>query len=207
MTVQERTKKIWSATIILVKKHILIELREIKKWLSRPKSQRQLGAVLLVVVILAVGYQISSSTADPLPSRIESKLTFSPFVLPKGTKNYTATNYSIISPEGTVQELKYLIQTKDGSTIWLSEYQQPPQFSEIPDYKDRFLTNINQQESVQTSNGIIYLGRLSHQSNKQVGIMIEKGLLVFMSPDQDMKQSQWRNLGDQLVIQKINKNY
>jgi hypothetical protein len=36
--------------------------------------------------------------------------------------------------------------------------------------------------------------------------MIEKGLLVLMSPSQDLDEAQWRNLGDQLEVQKIINN-
>ncbi len=92
----------------------------------------------------------------------------------------------------------------DGNTVTVSEYSQPPEFTEIPEYKNRFLSNvINQYDTVQTSNGTIYLGRATKQDKKQLALMIERGLLVFMSPDKDLANAQWRSIGDQFEIQKI----
>ncbi|MGB3945270.1 MAG: hypothetical protein WBK76_00315 [Candidatus Saccharimonadales bacterium] len=57
---------------------------------------------------------------------------------------------------------------------------------------------------MQSANGTIYLGRLSKQDNKQVGIMIERGLLVFFYPTTgDIDEVTWRKLGDALQVQKL----
>jgi hypothetical protein len=34
--------------------------------------------------------------------------------------------------------------------------------------------------------------------------MIERGLLVFMNPDKELSEAEWRSIGDQLEIQKVN---
>ena len=109
--------------------------------------------------------------------------------------------------ENNIDILSYSILIDAGPTIRVSEYPQPQEFTDIPEYKDRFLANVAQQYStVATSEGTIYLGRLARQANKQLGVMLEKGLIVFMSPDRDVTPEQWRALGDQLIIQKTN-NY
>jgi hypothetical protein len=150
----------------------------------------------------------SSAIRDtsPIPVTIREQLTFSPFILTDSTKKYTTSDYKFNTAENNIHILSYVIHTKT-ATITVSQYTQPSEFSEIPEYKDRFLSNvIKQYGTVQTSNGTIYLGRLPRQDNKQLALMIEKGLLVLMSPSQDMDEAQWRNLGDQLEVQKIINN-
>lgn len=160
-------------------------------------------AVLVVVALGVGGYLYFSRDNNPIPPALRSQLTFSPFVLPHGTENYSTTDYKIDTSEDKAQILSYLIHTKS-DTITVHEQSQPLEFTEIAEYKDRFLNNVAKQyDTVQTSNGIIYLGRLARQGDMQMGIMIERGLLVFMSPDKKLNASQWRNLGDQLEIQKV----
>ena len=164
---------------------------------------------LILVVVLLIGtglftYSRLAVDTDPLPTNLRAKLPFSPFVIPTDTKNYTTSNYQLLKPENNVQELEYQIHVPNGATVWLSEYTQPPQFTEINGYKDQFLTNVAQQyETVQTSNGTIYLGHLPRQNNKQIGIMLERGLIVFMNPSKELSQSQWHSLGERLTIQKL----
>jgi len=159
-------------------------------------------AVLSLAAIGVGGYLYFARDNNPIPPALRSKLTFSPFVLPKDTKGYTTTDYEFSLAEGNVQILSYLIHLPD-NTIKVSEYAQPPEFTEIPESKDRFLNNAKQYATVQTSNGTIYLGRFARQNDKQTGIIIERGLVVFMSPDIELSAPQWRALGDQLEIQKV----
>ena len=178
--------------------------------MSAKTSHLQYARQIIIWILAAIGlasigaggYLYFSRDDNPIPPALQSQLTFSPFVLPKDSKAYTTTDYEFSPAEGKVQILSYLIHLPD-NTIKVSEYVQPPEFTEIPESKDRFLNNAKQYATVQTSNGTIYLGRFALQNNKQIGIMIERGLLVFMSPDKELSEAQWRNLGDQLEIQKV----
>ena len=169
--------------------------------------------LLTSLIILAVGgasfgvYSYLNKDTNPIPSTLRKNLSFSPLVIQPGTKGYTTSDYRLTKTDNSIDILSYTIQTATGPTIQLSEYPQPQEFADIPEYKDRFLTNVAQQYStVATSGGTIYLGKLAKQNNKQLGVMLEKGLIVFMKPDKDVTPEQWRVLGDQLVIQKINNN-
>jgi UDP-galactopyranose mutase len=159
---------------------------------------------VLVGFILVAGsiatYRYATRVISPLPQNIQSELSFSPFII-EDSKKYSSESYKFSKVENNTQIFSYLIHIKDGTTISLSEYTQPPQFTEISEYKDRFLTNVAKQyATVPTSNGTIYLGRMEKQNNKQLAVMIEKGLLVFMAPDQEMNEAQWRALGDKLKL-------
>jgi hypothetical protein len=170
---------------------------------SWPKLAGLAVIVILVAVATVVIYRLLTAQSNPIPAALQKQLSFSPFVIPTGTKGYTTRNYKLSTVEGTTQLLTYSILTPANQTISLSEYTQPPQFNEIPNYKDQFLSGVAQQyDTVQTTNGSIDLGHLARSGNKPVAIMLERGLLVFMSPDKDMSNTQWHQLGDQLVIQR-----
>lgn len=167
--------------------------------------------LLTSLIVLALGgasfgiYSYLTRDLNPIPTTLRQNLTFSPLVIQSGTKGYTTSDYRVTKTETSINILSYTIQTGTSPAIHLSEYPQPQEFTDIPEYKDRFLTNVAQQYStVATSGGTIYLGRLARQNNKQLGVMLEKGLIIFMSPDKDVAPEQWRALGDQLTIQKTN---
>lgn len=180
--------------------------------MTKPKAKTYKNPLIKIIILTLCAITLIASgtgalllfTRDtsPIPAQIRSQLTFSPFVLPNNS-GYVTTDYKFNAAEDKVHILSYLVTSKD-VTVSVSEYTQPPEFTDIPEYKDRFLSNIAKQyDTVQTSNGAIYLGRQALQNNKQLGVMIERGLLVFMSPDKDLDSTQWRSLGDQLEIQKI----
>lgn len=160
--------------------------------------------IALIIAALAVGWFMFMPKPNPtLPSNIQSKLNFSPLIIPNSDK-YKSQNFSLEPTETEKQVLVYDLSTPDFS-ITISQYPQPPQFTDIPEYKDRFLSNIIKQTStVQSSSGVIYLGRQEKNNNHQLGVMMEKGLLIFMNPTNDLTESQWRLLADQFEIQKIN---
>lgn len=160
-------------------------------------------AVLVFAASLTAGYLYLSRDNNPIPDDIQRQLTFSPFVLPSNTADITTSDYAYTSAEDKVQVFTFVVQLPE-TKVAVSEYIQPPEFTDIAEYRERFLTNIAKQyATVPTSNGTIYLGRLSLQDNKQVGILLERGLLVFMNPDKELDEASWRELGDQLEIQKV----
>lgn len=173
----------------------------------RRRWPRIVGWILLVLLFVTSGlgiYLFATRSVNPVPKQLQDDLTFSPLVIPSNSKRYTTTDYKFAAAEDSVQILTYIIHTKEGVAVSVSEYPQPQQFTEIPEYKDRFLTNITKQyATVQTANGVIYLGRMPNQDNKQLGVLLERGLIVFMTPDKDMEQSQWRELGDEFTLQKM----
>lgn len=163
---------------------------------------RVVSGLVLVSAIIA-GYVYLNRDTSPIPDTIQRQLAFSPFILPKNAAGLTTSAYAYTTAEDRVRVFSFEVQLERG-TMTVSEYIQPPEFSDIPEYRERFLTNIAKQyATVPTANGTIYLGRLSLQNHKQVGILLEKGLLVFMNPDRDLDEATWRRVGDQLEIQKV----
>lgn len=161
------------------------------------------AALSVIAIVAVVNYGRLERDAARIPAPIRKELTFSPFVLPVESKGFKTTDYRLTNAENNTPLLSYVITSKDVQ-VTISEYPQPPQFTDIPEYKERFLSNvIKQYATVQTANGTIYLGRQEKQNNKQLAIMIERGLIVLMNPAKDLTDQQWRAIGEQLEIQKI----
>ena len=160
-------------------------------------------AFLIIAGVAAANYQYLERQASRIPATIRKELTFSPFVVTLDNKDYKVTDYKLAEVEKDVQLFSFIVHF-DGKEVTVSEYMQPPQFTEIPEFKQRFLDNATQQyATVQTANGTIYLGKQVKQGGKQIGIMLERGLVVMYNPSSELTQPEWRRLGDQFDIQKI----
>lgn len=165
-------------------------------------NNRVIGIAMALIVLTAAaafGYQYWQGRSQ-IPSAISSQLDFSPLILGR-SPDYKAESFKY-DPGNEV--LSYLVSGA-GLKVAVSEQVQPPQFTEVEGYKDRFLSNALQQyAAVQTSNGIVYLCRPPKNSGKQVAVMFEKGLLVLLTPEgNDLNERQWRQLVEQFVIKKI----
>ncbi len=166
-----------------------------------------LGALVLLATGALLYRYFTGPGPSPIPESISSKLTFSPLIIPKSNEDFATKSYKLGSENSdAVPVFSYIVTTADGKhSITVSEYTQPAEYSDIPEYKNQFLSNIAKQyATVQSSNGTIYLGRQSKQENKQLAIMLERGLLLFFAPTSgDVDDATWRKLGDALELQKI----
>lgn len=172
---------------------------------TRWPGWRVIILAVTAVIILAVGGAVGYYFATPhnssyIPESVKANLSFSPLVLPAQTAGYTTSDYKFNKAEDSTQILTYVIHTQDGANITVSQYEQPPQFNEIPEYKDRFLSNVAKQyDTVETPNGTVYLGRMAKQEDKQLAVMIEKGLLILMNPSKELSHDQWHDLASKLI--------
>lgn len=177
-------------------------MRKQKKRLLRLAGLAAVAFVIIAGVAFA-NYRYLERQAARIPASIRQDLTFSPFIVTLDNKAYKATDYKLAEVEEGVQLLSFVVHF-EGKSVIVSEYMQPPQFTEIPEFKQRFLDNvIKQYATVQSVNGTIYLGKQVKQNDKQLAIMLERGLIVMFNPEKELTQAEWRRLGDQFDIQKI----
>ena len=177
----------------------MIKVRKNPWRLARNGALIATASIVVVALILGLLWFLNRDT-NPVPQDIRPALTFSPLVIPTTNESITSTNFRLTRGEDDTQILSYTILFEETEVLF-SSYIQPPQFTEIPEYKDRFLTNIVLQNgTVPTANGTIYLGQLSKQDNQQIGVMLEYGLLVFMQPERPLDDTQWRRLGEAFEV-------
>lgn len=156
-----------------------------------------IGAV--VFGILALLWYLNRDV-NPVPQDIRQALTFSPLVVPSDNDRFETTSFRLSRGEDNTQIFEYILVV-DETRVHVASSVQPPQFTDIPEYRDRFLTNIVMQNTtIPTASGTLYVGQLPQQNNEPVGVLLESGLVVFMWPEKPLDESTWRSIGDALVV-------
>ena len=161
-------------------------------------------AALLVVLGVWLAYTLKPTT-HLLPDDISTRINFTPLVITSTNTAPTTDSYKLSTAEEGVLMLSFIIHLGGGRTVTVSEYPQPSQFNDVPDFKEKFLDNVIQKStSVSTAGGVIILGRMAKQDNKQMAVMLEKGLVVFLVPSTDLSEDEWRSIGDKLSLVSVN---
>ncbi len=162
-----------------------------------------LAGIAIAALLVAGGFtlaQVLKPKDNPIPASVSNQLDFTPLVVPANLDTIKTTDYKVSTVEDGTQLLSYIIHIDD-TTVTVSEYTQPSQFSDVTDFKDKFLENVIQKTtSISTASGTIILGQQAKQQNKQLAIMLERGLVVLMNPSKTLEQKQWRTIGDALDV-------
>ncbi len=166
--------------------------------------------VLLIAAFTVVVASITLATIlyvtrdrNPIPTDVRASLVFSPLTVPKDHASLSSTSYALSLSENGTQILTNKIIQND-TEILVSQYVQPSEFTDIPEYKDRFLTNVvRQQQVVQTSNGPAYIGSLERDNGSQIVVLLENGLIVLMKPSKPLEQSDWRRIIEALELRRV----
>lgn len=161
-----------------------------------------ISGLFLIVAGAFITY-IGTRPQHVVPTDIQQRLSFSPFVISPSSHIGRAADYKLNKTETGVQTLVYRLTVSDAD-VTVTQSVQPSQFVDIPNYKDQFLSNVfNQYATVQTANGVIYLGRADKLRNHQFGVMLEKGLLIFLNPTKELSDQTWRSIGNSLLVENM----
>lgn len=164
------------------------------------------GGIVLVAALVAMGFWLANiikPNKDPLPTAVSSRLNFSPLIVTPTESSPVTDNYKLSTAEEGVLLLSFIIHLSDNRIVTVSEYPQPSQFNDVPDFRDKFLENVIQKTmSVSSASGTLMLGRMAKQENRQMAVMLENGLVVFLVPSSELTEDEWRALGDSLSLLK-----
>jgi len=158
--------------------------------------------IFFVVGATLIAVRIFTPNISPLPEAIQKQLSFSALVVPEDNEDLKTSDIRFESVEDGTRVLSYTITLQDRKVL-VSQYPQPSQFNDVEGYRERFLDNVIQQtSSISTAGGTVFLGQMAKQENKPMAVLLEKGLIVFMAPDQSLSEDQWRMIGDELMLVK-----
>ncbi len=164
--------------------------------------KKHFGIAAIIIASIAVGAVITyavTRTSSNVPASVRSDLSFSPLV--PTSDAIKTSDFKLGRAEDGTQTLAFTILA-DQVRIAVNQYAQPKQFIDVPEYKERFLSGVvNQTNTVQTSSGVIYIGR-TDTDNRQIAVMIENGLLIFFNPASELPDETWRKIGDSLQVEK-----
>ena len=82
--------------------------------------------------------------------------------------------------------------TAYGVDTIISEQPTPESFIDIPQVYQKVLESWKQYKSFDTTLGTVYLTRPGDQNGKVVGVLNSKGTLMFVKPEKDLTDDQWR---------------
>lgn len=171
--------------------------------MSRPRLLLiPVAAIALIAIGFLVAQFIPKPGDNPVPDEILNELQFTPLVIPVSTKDITTSHYALGPADESGKPLSFQAHLYD-YTIHISETQLPPQFEEIPDYKQRFIDAfIIASETVSTGAGTIYYGSpAKSEGHSQAGLLLDRGVMTIFSLETGkLNQREWRMLGDALVV-------
>lgn len=164
-----------------------------------------IGVVALIALAAGVGGTVMILSLLPkptvLPDPIRQRMSFSPLVTVQDSP-YKSRDFKLGRNENGAEILSFVTATPSGNDIVVTEQALPQEFTDIPEYRDKFLEN-KKDDTVATASGTINLFRATKQDNKVAGLMIERGLLIFLNPAKPLAKDEWRAFGDQLELQRV----
>ena len=132
-----------------------------------------------------------------IPKNIQSEVTSvifvpnSPQVVnQKGTAKYNG-NLKLLSYKANVF----------GVNAVISEQPTPETFTDIPQVYQKVLDSWNDYEDFNVPQGTVYLTRPGGKNATEAGVMNSKGTLLFVKPDKDLTDTQWRQLFNSIEVQ------
>jgi hypothetical protein len=154
-------------------------------------------SLLLGVVVIGVAIVVFWPRAHSIiPAAIARQTNFVLFY-PREEPDIKIQTSSI-KYSTSIKQFSFIVNYQ-GRSITFAEQTTPEQFTDIPAYKDAFLTKLGSYETFENSIGRVDLTRPKETKN-QVAVMISKGTLVFAQTNRDMTEDQWRELFNKIVF-------
>jgi hypothetical protein len=142
----------------------------------------------LVIITVAVTAAMLLKPKPFLPPKIKSKTTSVVFVskAPNILNNQNSVKY-----DDRIKLLSYQA-TLFGVHSVISEQPTPDSFTDIPQVYQKVLNSWKEYKNFSAPLGTVYLTRPGDQGGKQVAVLNAKGTLMFVKPDKDLTEDQWR---------------
>lgn len=116
---------------------------------------------------------------------------------PDEIKSGYAVDYSTIKYDTEHKGTSFVVTGK-GNKLTFAEQTTPDQFNDIPQYWQGFTDKLNGYKSFDSPDGKVALIRPQNlnqnQNQKQAAVFNGKGTLMFIYPEKDLSDSDWRNL-------------
>lgn len=145
---------------------------------------------LLVIIVMLLGPK------PPVPAEIQRAVT-STIMVPKARDVVVARES--MKYDSKLKLLTYSAMAYGVKTV-VSQQPTPESFIDIPQVYDKVVANMNEYKKFDTDSGTVYLTRPTDLGGKQAAVMNTKGTLMFVKPERDLSEDQWRILFNNLEI-------
>lgn len=162
------------------------------------------SAFLLIGIGLFGGIQLATNKklASPdtlIPKNLSDKVSF-PVYVPseKSVWNIEPSKTSYDEQEGVLS----LYLNHNNQQIILTQQATPQVFSDVPQQYSKMLSSMNQYAEYQTAFGAIGLTRPKELNGGQAAVVNKSGTLIFVKPNSDLSEDEWKNFFNNLRIYK-----
>ncbi len=162
------------------------------------------GLALIVVVAVVGGifaFRAWQQSKQFVPSDIKRQVTFTLFK-PASTSDIIADK-STIKYDPKIKSLSYRATQKGSFTNLTFSFQEAPEaFTDIPQAYDKFADDLHQYSSFDSIQGKVSLTKPSELQGGQSAVMNAKGTLMFIKPDKNLSDDEWKQLFSNLDVVK-----
>ncbi|MEO6513160.1 MAG: hypothetical protein ABIO22_00615 [Candidatus Saccharimonadales bacterium] len=176
-----------------------------KRYIAGERQRSQLPLILTVLAVLVIAgialviWEVQHRP-QPVAPNIVSQLSFSPFVITKGSGG------AVLSQKYDAASGVYffVMKTADGKQFTVSEQNTPVNFSEIPELYTKLLDGLHKYDTIETVNGTVSLAH--PKQGESQAILNEKGVLMFIRSDSgELSKAAWKRVIESFDIYKIQK--
>jgi hypothetical protein len=157
------------------------------------------GGLVLMVGLVIGAYAIFRPQSSPIPKDINQKISHSIFVPAQSSGwrlDKTATSYN--NDTGVLNT--YLLSRNN--RITMTQQNTPQTFKDVPTYYPALLNKLHEYSEIQTSNGTVGLTKPDELKGGQSAVANISDTLMFLHPDHDLTDQQWKQLFNNLDIVK-----
>jgi hypothetical protein len=147
-----------------------------------------LGAIAATVIILAPKPAISKT--------IQRQVTTTIFVTRSAR---VVIDKPSVAYNDKLKLLTYAATT-DGVKVVVSQQPSPTSFIDIPQVFDKVLAEMREYSKFEVAAGTVHLTRPKDLKGKQAAVLNSKGTLMFVKPESDLSDDQWRQLFAAFVV-------
>lgn len=157
---------------------------------------------LIVVIVAVLGLVVIVAMLlgpkPPVPAEVKRAVT-STILIPK-TRNVVVSRESM-SYNSQIKLLTYQAIVYGTKTV-VSEQPTPESFIDIPQVYDKLVASMNEYSKFDSTSGTVHLTRPSNLKGKQTALMNAKGTLMFVKPESDLTEDQWRKFFNGIEVVK-----
>ncbi len=154
------------------------------------------GIVAAIGLVVILGLVLGPKAA--VPGSIKRQVT-STLLVPQGGD--TQVNRESMKYDSSIKLLTFNAVMGETKMVF-SEQPTPDSLNDIPQVFDNLMSSMGQYSSFVTDTGTVNLTRPKELVGKQAAVLNSKGTLMFVKPDKDLSEDQWRKLFKNLAIVK-----
>lgn len=175
----------------------ILEKRSSKKG---RKITVSLVAVLVVIGAGAATYFYLGAAKKGFPKAVSSQASYAVFS-PKDATQVRVDNKTAQYDPST-KLLTFTTYTVEGTKLIFSEQATPESLTDVPQAYDKLTASLQTYETFDSVNGRVNLTHPKELKGEQAAVMNSKGTLLFARAKQDISNEKWRQIFNQLEVDK-----